>query len=65
MFPVSLTSVSIETDKIADGVRNILLRLQSGEKIAERCIMVKPKLVVRESTGCKTNKEAQLAYAGK
>ena len=57
MLPVPLTSVSVETDKIADRVRDILLRRQRGEKISERCIMVKPRLVIRESTGCKITKE--------
>ena len=65
MLPVPLTSVSIEPEKIVDELRDILLRMQSGEKITERCIMVKPKLVIRESTGCKTSKEVQLTYAGK
>lgn len=65
MLPVPLTSVSIETDSMVAEVGNILQRIQQGEKITEKCIMVKPRLIVRESTGCRTTKEVQLTYAGK
>jgi DNA-binding LacI/PurR family transcriptional regulator len=54
-FRPTLTTVRQPIIEVGKGVINMLLQIIQGEKLAERKVLLKPELIVRESSGGRTS----------